>query len=125
MGDHIINEDQMERAGQRIYPQEEYGVLEALSRVARFEKLDRSGKPQPIAPPMDIVKMVMARKGRLKLPSLRAVLNRPTIRRDGTLLTTPGRMTPKPSCFSTSTRATSPTSRSIQPRMTRWRRWKY
>lgn len=90
MGDHIINEDQMERAGQRIYPQEEYGVLEALSRVARFEKLDRSGKPQPIAPPMDIVKMVMARKGRLKLPSLRAVLNRPTIRRDGTLLTTPG-----------------------------------
>jgi hypothetical protein len=90
MSDHVINEDQMERAGQRIYTQEEYGVLEAMSRCACFEKPDKKSKAQPIAPPMDIAKMLMARKGRMKLPPLRAVLNRPTIDSDGMLMMTPG-----------------------------------
>ena len=90
LGDRFINQDQLERAGQRMYPQEEYGVFEALGRVARFEEPDKKGKPRSVPPPMPIVKMLMARKGRLRLPRLVAVLDHPTITADGELLTKPG-----------------------------------
>jgi hypothetical protein len=86
----VIGKNQMERAGQRIYGQSEYGVYEAFGRCCRFEEPDKKGKLYPIPPPMPIVKMVMARGESLKLPLLRAVLDRPAIRGDGELMLTPG-----------------------------------
>jgi hypothetical protein len=86
----VIGKNQMERAGQRIYPKSEHGVMEAMSRVARYEEPDRKGKLHAIPPPMSVAKMLMARGDGLKLPLLKTVLDRPTINAEGELMLTPG-----------------------------------
>jgi putative DNA primase/helicase len=86
----VIGKNQMERAGQRIYAKSEHGVMEAMSRVARYEEPDRKGKLHAIPPPMSIAKMLMARGEGLKLPLLKTVLDRPTINAEGELMLTPG-----------------------------------
>ncbi len=76
---------------QRIYERGERALQEDLSSAATFEKWDaRSDRFVATDPPMTIVKTLQERRGRLRLPVLAGVVNAPTMRPDGSLLTEPG-----------------------------------
>lgn len=62
-----------------------------LSRLAKYLQMDgRTGEWRPIDPPQKLTKMVIAQAGDWKIPSIAGVVTVPTMRPDGSLLTTPG-----------------------------------
>jgi hypothetical protein len=83
--------DGVEVRVQRIGERDDYALQEDLSSAAAFQKFDRrENKSMAADPPMAIVKTLQARRDRLQLPVLTGVLNAPTMRADGSLLTEPG-----------------------------------
>jgi hypothetical protein len=69
----------------------DYALLEELSSVAKWIKLDRrTGREVEIDPPIKVVKALRERVGRWRLPVLAGVINAPTLRADGSLLSKPG-----------------------------------
>ncbi len=80
-----------EISSQRIYEVGDYALVEHLASAARWEKHD--GRKDAIvrsAPPMWIAKSLSERAGRLGLPVLSGVISAPTLRRDGSILSSPG-----------------------------------
>ena len=72
---------------QQIREREEHALLEDLASSATFEKFDaRKGRYARCDPPMQIVTTLQQRRGRLRFPVLRGVINAPTLRADGTIL---------------------------------------
>lgn len=67
-------------------------LVETLTRHARFVKWDgRADKFVPCDCPAEVARMILANKGHgWTVPRLRAVISAPTLRPDGTVLSTPG-----------------------------------
>ena len=63
----------------------------ALAQVARFEQWsERKGRYVDIDPPEKVTRTLLAREGEWKLSRVTGVITTPTLRRDGSLLSTPG-----------------------------------
>ena len=76
---------------QRVFTASEHKIVDDLSRFVRFEALDKkTNKIAPVKPPRDIAQMIMARRGNRKLPPLTAVIDRPTITKDGAIVVAQG-----------------------------------
>ncbi len=94
----IVGIDQVDRrtAGgkvrvSRVIERDEVSLREDLANCAVFERFDvRKGAPQRIDPPLDVVRTLLARRGRWSLPLLEAQVSAPTLRPDGSVLDTPG-----------------------------------
>jgi hypothetical protein len=67
---------------------DEYKLRSMLTRVANFVKTGDKG-PKNVSPPMDIVYDVLA-LGRWPFPELEGIVEAPAMRRNGTVLDTPG-----------------------------------
>jgi hypothetical protein len=71
-----------------------YWLLEAFMRAADYYKpmANKNGdvRPVPCQPPMPVAHHYLSREGGWKVPILRAVVETPTIRPDGTILQTDG-----------------------------------
>lgn len=68
-----------------------YALLEDFEVVANFEKYDKRAKKNvKCAPGLDLVYTFKQRKNRLRLPYLVGVINCPSIKANGELVTTPG-----------------------------------
>ena len=77
------------RTSQRIFDVSYHKLVDDLSRLARFEGIDKKTKNMNIVliqPPKDVAQMVIARKGDRDMLPLTAVLDRPGIRADGSLI---------------------------------------
>jgi putative DNA primase/helicase len=76
---------------QRIAERGDHALLEDISASARFERFDARAKDFITKdPPMALAKTLKQRFGRLRLPALTGIVNAPTMRADGSLLTEPG-----------------------------------
>lgn len=83
--------DGSEVSALRILERGDHALLEDLATSARFEKRDARAKGWvPTDPSMAIVRTLKQRAGRLRFPVLRTVVTAPTLRPDGSLLSTPG-----------------------------------
>jgi putative DNA primase/helicase len=66
-------------------------MLKLLSRVADWQKWDGRAKALVTCdPPLKVIEILLASRGEWRFPVVRGVLTCPTIRPDGSLLTTPG-----------------------------------
>lgn len=67
-------------------------LVETLTRHATFAKWDaRADKYVPCDCPTEVARMILANKGHgWTVPRLRAIISAPTLRHDGTVLSTPG-----------------------------------
>ena len=66
-------------------------LVEALTRIARFERFDaRSKEWRAINCPERVASTYLARAGKWQLPLLLAAISTPTLRPDGSVLQTPG-----------------------------------
>jgi hypothetical protein len=75
----------------RLVPVSHPHLREEMTRAATFMKFNgRSGKWVPIDCPPDVAAAYSAREGKWKLRPLKGIINAPTIREDGSLLTQPG-----------------------------------
>jgi hypothetical protein len=84
-----------EEAGQadrrRIIPQGERAIVEAMTQAAIWERFDaRSEEWVSIDAPMAVANTYLQRVGRWRLPVLSGLLNAPTLRADGSILSAPG-----------------------------------
>lgn len=87
----VITAGKKEVSSQRIVPRTEPAMFEDMSASADWRKYDgRSKSWEKVRPPGWAVQVLMAREGRLRLPVLAGVLNAPTLRADGSILSTPG-----------------------------------
>ena len=76
---------------QRICERGDHALREDLCAAAAFQKYDARSKDFVDAdPPMTVVQTLKERSGRLRFPILSGVINAPTMRADGSLLTEPG-----------------------------------
>lgn len=62
----------------------------ALGSVAEWEKVLKTGEPSRIDPPHDVVEQIAAMSGDWPFPPLTGVISTPTMRPDGTILSTIG-----------------------------------
>ena len=75
----------------RLIEVDQYYLRDLLSRHARWQShATRENKMVPKDPPMDIAKTMLARVGEWQFPTVSGVISTPTMREDGSLLTTPG-----------------------------------
>ena len=66
-------------------------LRDAMCRVAQWLKLDkRSGAWVPIHPPTEAAMVLLNRFGHWRFPAIAGVINTPTLRLDGTILSAPG-----------------------------------
>lgn len=66
-------------------------TIDELSRAARWEKYNERKKAWVAAdPPEKVARVLLSRSGRWRVPSAKGVINTPTLRDDGTLVTRPG-----------------------------------
>jgi len=78
-------------AALRIMALGEHALVEVLTLAAHWEKYDaRAEKCVPINAPNNIAKTLSERVGRWKLPVLTGIIGAPTLRKDGSILSTPG-----------------------------------
>lgn len=83
--------DGREISGLRAIPVEQHALAEAMTQAATWEKFDaRSGAWMPIDAPTKAANTYLQRAGRWRLPVLTGIVNAPTLRPDGSLLTNPG-----------------------------------
>lgn len=69
----------------------EHRLLELAMSAAAFEKFDaRANDYVPCNAPMTVIKALQQRAGHYRLPPLAGIINAPTLRADGSLLTQPG-----------------------------------
>ena len=75
---------------QRIREKGDYALVEALSSAAHFPRWDANSKGHVLVdPPVSTVK-TLRQRDRLLLPPLTGVINAPTMRHDGSILSEPG-----------------------------------
>ena len=75
----------------RLIEVEQYYLRDRLSRHALWQsRVTRENKMVSRDPPMDIAKTILARVGEWRFPAISGVISTPTMREDGSLLTTPG-----------------------------------
>jgi hypothetical protein len=87
----VITADKNEVTASRIFERGEHALAEDLAEAASFTKYDARAKSIVVVnPPPLIVKTLMERVGRFKIPVLTGVINAPTLRPDGSLLSEPG-----------------------------------
>jgi hypothetical protein len=87
----VITADKNEVTASRIFERGEHALAEDLAEVASFIKYDARAKAfVVINPPPLIVKTLMERVGRFRFDLLTGVINAPTLRPDGSLLSEPG-----------------------------------
>lgn len=67
-----------------------HSLVEEMTRVARFEREDRSGAWLPTDCPVTVADTYLGRQGQWRLPVLRGLIFAPTLRADGSILQTPG-----------------------------------
>jgi putative DNA primase/helicase len=68
-----------------------HGLIDVLCGCARWERFDaRAGDWLRINPPVSVAQVVLARHGQWRLPPIAGVITTPTLRPDGSLLSTPG-----------------------------------
>src|SRR5690606_3990739 len=80
----------MRRAGALvIHPMNEHLLLEHMMTSARFATRNRQGKWVQAAPPLELAKHYAAR-GTWRLRVLRGIIEAPTMRPDGSILSEPG-----------------------------------
>jgi putative DNA primase/helicase len=74
-----------------LYVLDHAGLIEELNRAAEWQAFDgRSKKWVVINPPSLIARVLISRKGRWKLRSVDGIINCPTMRPDGSILSQPG-----------------------------------
>ncbi len=75
----------------RIIPQGERAIVEAMTQAANWERFDgRSEEWVSIDAPLAVANTYLQRVGRWRLPVLSGLLNAPTLRADGSILSGPG-----------------------------------
>lgn len=75
----------------RLMEVSEDWLLETFSRVARFQKSKgKTGELTTINCPPHVVKMYLARVGAWRVPVLKALVQAPTLRHDGSIIERPG-----------------------------------
>lgn len=75
----------------RVFEVEEHALAEAMTEAADWEKFDaRSAAWVPIDAPVKVATTYRQRKGNWRLPVLSGLINAPTLREDGTVLSEPG-----------------------------------
>jgi hypothetical protein len=78
-------------ASQSIIPIEDHALAELMTKAAVWERFDqRSGEWAPIDAPLRAATTYRQRVGRWRLPVLAGLLNAPTLRSDGSILSMPG-----------------------------------
>ncbi|WP_372624707.1 hypothetical protein [Falsiroseomonas sp.] len=83
--------DNQEVAGLRAIKVEPHALAEAMTQAATWEKFDaRSDSWVQIDAPAKAASTYLQRGGRWKLPVLAGIINAPTLRPDGSLLSRPG-----------------------------------
>ena len=76
---------------QRIAERGDYALVEDLAASAHFVRYDARARAEvPVDPPASIARTLRQRVGRLKLPILTGIINAPTLRADGSILSMPG-----------------------------------
>jgi hypothetical protein len=65
-------------------------LCEYMTQHAPFERVTSKGDPKPFAPPLRLASHYLARVGEWNLPVLNGVIEVPTLRRNGSLLTEDG-----------------------------------
>lgn len=78
-----------DRGATIIVPANEHALAQKLARRAKFVRVNSKGEARPADVPIDFTRH-LARKGEWTLPTLAGVVNCPTMRRDGSILQTPG-----------------------------------
>lgn len=87
----VITADKREVVSQRIFERGEHALAEDLAAAAFIERFDKRLEDWVrVNPPPWVVKTLKERVGRLRFPILTNVINAPTLRADGTLLSAPG-----------------------------------
>jgi hypothetical protein len=75
----------------RLVEVDQYYLRDLLSRYALWQShVTRENKMVPRYPPMDVAKTIQARVGEWRFPIVSGVISTPTMREDGSLLTSPG-----------------------------------
>ena len=83
--------DERETLGLRLVQVGPHHMVERFNRAIDFQRFDqRSKKFVSINPPHDVALSYLARIGLSKVPVLIGITNSPTLRRDGSILDTPG-----------------------------------
>lgn len=71
--------------------QSPYALIDLLCEAAEFERFDGRAKDWVrVNPPMQVAQILLARQGRWNFPSIAGVITSPTLKPDGSILTTPG-----------------------------------
>ena len=87
----MLTARKQEISARRILPLGEYALGERLAEAATFMIFDgRIEDFKVVDPPTKIVRTMMERAARCRLPYLRSVISAPTLRPDGSLLSQPG-----------------------------------
>ena len=87
----VVTAEHREIESQQIVPLGDHALLEAASAAAYFEKWDaRAGDMVATHASMMIVKALEQRVGRFKFPVLTGIINAPTLRADGSILSAAG-----------------------------------
>lgn len=87
----VITADKQEVASQQIVPIGDHALMERCMLAANYEKWDaRADEFVPCNIPPMIVKTLEQRTGRFRLPVLAGIVNAPTLRADGSILSEPG-----------------------------------
>ena len=87
----VITADKREVGAQRIFERGEHALAEDLAETACFMRYDaRAEDFLVINPPSFVVKTLQQRTGRLRFPVLTGIINAPTLRHDGTLISAAG-----------------------------------
>ena len=87
----VMTSEHREIEAQQIVPLGDHALLEAASAAAYFEKWDaRVGDMVSANASMMIVKALEQRIGKFKFPVLSGIIGAPTLRADGSILSTPG-----------------------------------
>jgi hypothetical protein len=87
----VITADKNEVPASRIFERGEHALAEDLAEAASFIKYDAREKGMVVVnPPLRIVRTLMQRVGRFRFPVLAGVINAPTLRPDGSLLSEAG-----------------------------------
>lgn len=87
----VITHDKEEVTAARIFERGEHALAEDITRAACLMKWDARASDYVVSDcPSRLVKTFQERTGRFRLPTLTAIINAPTLRPDGSLLSVPG-----------------------------------
>ncbi len=73
-----------------IVPVSDRWLVQRLADSAPFLRVNAKGDHVPADPPLEFARHLMDRQGEWAFPTLRGIVNAPTMRRDGSILQTPG-----------------------------------